>query len=204
MPKRRNNRKYSRQQPIDQPDNWQEAMERGVFLLNERNRAFVDYASQEVYLPAISRRSLIFQAGVIVILGAFLVGYLYTLNHDITRGAAPGISRSDICWWAVPALGVAALAAGGYVAYRLVREARQRRSLVVEGRLLFVPITGCVVADRFFLESQIHLVYEMKSPVTGKRLGGRYIGDCPEDRLCPTEGMVAVVLYKDDRHYQVL
>ena len=179
-------------------------MERGVFLLNERNRAFVDYVSQEVYLPALSRRTLIFQAAVIVICGAFLVGYLYSLNHDFTRRPAQGISTSNFWWWVALALGVAGLSAGGYVAYRLIGSAQQRRSLVVDGRLIFVPITGCVVADRFFLESQIHLVYEMKSPVTGERLGGRYIGDCPEDYLCPTEGMVAAVLFKDDRHYQVL
>jgi hypothetical protein len=271
-------------------------MERGVFLLNERNRAFVDYASEEVYLPPVSHKSLIVQVTSILVLCAFVVGYLYSLNHDLgyktkldrltsegattegvvtnkwdgmaRSGKAPihkytlafryyvnglehfgaqdvsiysynaysigdtvvvryltdepsfavlriaypdsgalgssGVPAQQIWWWTLGVVGVGVMAAGGYLAYRLIREVRQRRALVLEGRLIFVPITGCAISERFLWDPQIHLAYELVSPVTGQWLGGRYAGDWRVEPSCPTQGMVAAVLYKDDKHYQVL
>jgi hypothetical protein len=204
LPKRRN-RKYTKQEIPSRPEDWQEAMERGVFLLNERNRAFVDYVSPEVYLPPVSLRFLVLQVVLIVICAAFLVGWLYSLNHDLTQRAKQGgVSISAFWGWTIVVLGVAGLVSGAFVAYRLLREGARRRSLVLEGRLIFVPLTGCVITKRFLWDPQIHLEYELVSPETDKRLGGRYVGDWAEDRACPVEGMVAAVLFKDDRDYQVL
>jgi hypothetical protein len=204
LPKRRN-RKYTKQEIPSRPEDWQEAMERGVFLLNERNRGFVDYVSPEVYLPPVSLKFLILQVVLIVICAAFLVGWLYSLNHDLAQRAKQGgVSISAFWGWTIVVLGVTGLVSGALVAYRLLREGARRRSLVLDGRLIFVPLTGCVIGERFMWDPQIHVVYELVSPVTNMRLGGRYIGDWAEDRVCPVDGMVAAVLFKDDRDYQVL
>ncbi len=69
------------------PENWQEAMDRGVFLLNEHNRGFVEYISPEVHLPASSPQAVILQAVIIIVFAVFGIGWLYSIIYDYNRGS---------------------------------------------------------------------------------------------------------------------
>jgi hypothetical protein len=182
------------------PENWQEAMDRGVFLLDEHNRGFVEYISPEVHLPASSPKSVILQSMFIIVLAVFGIGWLYSINYEYTRGSR----ETGAPWWFFLVTGGVVLGIGLFVAYRINSELQRKRALVLEGRLIFAPISKCIVVTRFWRDVRIHLVYDFESPVTNRPLLGRFVGDAVGTEWCPADGAVAAILFKNDKEYQAL
>lgn len=203
MSKKRSAKSYTKQVlrvPPSRPTDWEEAMERGVFLLNERNRAFVEYRSQDIYLPTQSPLIIARQWAPFIIFGSLGVGWLYSLYHDLYV-----LKRLEAdLGWLIGIVGTVLLLGGLMIGLIINAEMRRRKRFVLEGKLIFVPIAGCG-ADRSALTvSKIDIVYDFISPVSQQHLTGRYIGEVEGDRFCPAEGTVAAILFRNDKEYQVL
>jgi hypothetical protein len=194
------------------PENWQEAMDRGVFLLNEHNRGFVEYISPEVHLPAMSPLLIVMQSLLFAGLALFGIGLLYSFNYDNTRGRygklfdpppAPGMDTFPV-WWFLLASALVIVAAVAYSIFRVRNDLQRKRALVLEGRVIFVSIHSCTVMSKFMWDSKIYLNYDFDSPATSQQLHGRFVGNAIGTLGCPAKGMVAAVLFKSDKEYQAL
>jgi len=197
-------RAHHKKNLIAPPENWQEAMDRGVFLLNEHNRGFIEYVSPVVHLPSFAPVSVIGQTVLFALMGMFGIGWLYSLSYDSTRVLRISGNEPYSAWWFLLGACIIVLVAGIYIVFRVNSDLKRNRALVLEGRIIFVPIRDCVVVRRFLGDVMVNLSYDFESPTTNQPLQGRFLGNAIGTRWCPAKGMVAAILYKDDKDYQAL
>lgn len=186
------------------PEDWQEAMDRGVFLLDEDNREFVEYTSPTVHLPALSPWPIIVKSVLATALALFVVGWLYSLTYESTRGLRISGPGPDFGWWFVLLVGIVLLVAAAYTVFRVSKEMARKRALVLEGRIIFAPIHDCSIINTKRHGEHMYINYDFASPTTGQQLQGRSMSDSIDLRACPPKGTVAAILYKSDRDYQAL
>lgn len=186
------------------PEDWQEAMDRGVFLVDERNREFVEYTSPEAHLPALSPWPMVIKTLLFTALGIFGVGLLYSLVYDATRKDRVGGAEPVSVWWFVALALLVLVAAAAYLVYQMRNDRARKRSLVLDGHVIFAPIRNCSVINTAKHGEHMYLRFDFVSPNTGQELTGRFMDSALDPRACPPKGTVAAVLFKNDKDYQAL